>query len=70
MSKPTYEVRQRYQKKAYDTICILVPKGRRSDIASYATENGESMNGLINKLLQSELGIESSEWKSRESLVG
>ena len=70
MSKPTYEVLHRYKKKVYDPICILVPKGRRNDIANYVSENGESINGLINKLLQAELGMSTEEWKKRESLVG
>lgn len=70
MSKPTYEVIQRYKKKAYDPIYILVPKGRRNDIANYVNENGESINGLINKLLQEKLGMSTDEWKSKESLVG
>ena len=70
MSKPTYEVTQRYKKKAYDSICILIPKGRRSDLTNYANENGKTINGLVNNLLQTELGMSTDEWKSRESLVG
>lgn len=68
MSKPSYEVTQRYRKKVYDPICILVPKGRRNDIANYVNENGESINGLINRLLQEKLGMSTDEWKRRENV--
>lgn len=68
MSKPTYEVTQRYQNKAYDRISIVVPKGRRKDIADYTSMNGETINGLVNKFLQTELGMSQEEWKAKEAV--
>lgn len=52
-----------YIAKAYDRINLTVPKGRQADIKVYAEDNGESVNGLINRLLQAEMGLSEDEWK-------
>ena len=56
-----------YNSKAYDRINIAVPKGRKATIEALATERGESINGLINHLLQRESGLTLEEWKKIES---
>jgi len=40
-----------------------VPKGRKADIEDYAKQRGESVNGLMNALLQEALGLTEDEWK-------
>ena len=37
----------RYMKKAYDRLNVLVPKGRRDEIKAAASAAGESMNQYI-----------------------
>ena len=68
MSKPSYKSIAKYNKKAYDRLAVTIPKGRRSDIAEYVAQNGETINGLINRLLQNELGLRTSEWKRKEAV--
>lgn len=39
----------------YDRINLTVPKGKKEILQSYASSRGESMNGLINRLISEEL---------------
>ena len=48
-------------KAKYDRIQLVVPKGKKEVIQSAAQQSGESVNSLINRLIQAELdrmGIE------------
>lgn len=47
----------KYKKKSYDRIEVFVPKGQKDIIKEYAKSNGESVNGLINRLLNQELDM-------------
>lgn len=40
-----------YVEKAYDRISVTVKKGKKAIIESAAKSTGESVNGLINRLL-------------------
>ena len=42
------EATARYNKKAYDRIDIIVPKGKRAKIKSFAQKQGKSTNRFIN----------------------
>ena len=46
----------KYIKKNYDSLRIVVPKGRKAEIEAYARDAGESVNGLVNALLRERLG--------------
>ena len=69
--KPLSDARKRANKKwndenmakKYDRIQLVVPKGRKADIEGYAKQRGESVNGLMNTLLQEALGLTEDEWK-------
>ena len=69
--KPLSDARKRANKKwndenmakKYDRIQLVVPKGRKADIENYAKQQGESVNGLMNALLQKALGLTEDEWK-------
>lgn len=58
MSKTSSEVKDRYNKKAYDTIILRVSKGQKEIIQQYAESNGKSLNGFIteaiNKIIRSD----------------
>lgn len=41
------EATARYNKKAYDRISLVVPKGRRAEIAAHAAKEGKSLNRFI-----------------------
>ena len=57
----------KYIKKNYDSLRIVVPKGRKAEIEAYARAAGESINGLVNALLRERLGQSEEEWKRGES---
>lgn len=45
------EATARYNKKAYDKICLVVKKGKRQVISDFAKARGKSMNGFINEAI-------------------
>ena len=47
-SEAQKEATARYNKKAYDRINVVVPKGRRAIIAAFAQSQGKSLNRFIN----------------------
>jgi hypothetical protein len=53
----------RYNAKAYDRINIAVPKGRKQAIKTYAASKGETVNGFVNNLIRSDMGLTEDEWK-------
>ena len=66
MSKPSNASIAKYHKKAYDTLGLLVPKGKREAVKAYAAAHGTTVNGLCNELLRKEMGLTEEEWKQRE----
>lgn len=54
----------KYIKNNYDSLRIVVPKGRKSDIETHAKSKGESINGYINGLVRADMGMTESEWKA------
>lgn len=55
MPKKQTEWSRAYNEKAYDRISVTVPKGQKAMIEAAAKRNGESVNGMINRLLQQEI---------------
>ena len=64
MSKTSTDVKNRWNKKHYDRMRVLVPKGRGDTIREFARERNVSVNGLINDLLRYDLGLTPHEWKA------
>lgn len=60
----TTEYKRAYCEKAYDRISVTIPKGQKQAIDEHARSKGDSVNGLINKLLRADMGL--SEWPKRE----
>ncbi len=46
------EYRNKYKKINYDRIALNVPKGKKAEYMKLATEQGQSLNAVINRLLQ------------------
>lgn len=52
-----------YNEKSYDRLAVTVPKGRKQAVEAYAASRGESINGLVGRLLRAEMGITEADWK-------
>ncbi len=55
MGKTSSEVKDRYNKKAYDSIMIRVKKGEKDQIKEHAEKLGLSLNGYIIKLIEEDM---------------
>ena len=64
-TKAQIRATNKYMAKAYDSLRIVVPKGRKLTVEAYAREHGQSVNGLVNSLLQREIGLSDEEWKEK-----
>lgn len=64
MAKKQTEWTRAYNEKAYDRLAITVPKGQKQEIENHAAQNGESVNGLVNRLLRIDMGKTEDEWKN------
>ena len=53
----------KYIGKNYDRINLTVPKGRKRDIEYHANRTGESVNGLVNRLLREDMDMSEESWK-------
>lgn len=64
MSKAT-DYKNQFLKEKYDSLRIVVPKGRKEDVEKYAQEKGLSVNALVNELLRDALRMTEEDWKDR-----
>lgn len=51
MSRTSSKVKDRYNAKAYDEIKTRVSKGKKETIKAHAEQQGESLNGFINRAI-------------------
>ena len=58
MGKTSNAVKDRYNAKVYDDIRLRVPKGQKEQIQAYAEQNGETLNGFINRLINEAMGVQ------------
>lgn len=49
------EYQNKYNKEKYDRITIMVPKGDKERLQSYAQKLNLSLNAYINKIIESEI---------------
>ena len=67
MVRKTYtspQVKARWNKKNYDRMAILIPKGMKEKLSDMAFEvYGLSMNGYINMQVRKLLGVSEDQWK-------
>ena len=63
---PTARTRanRKYNEKAYARIALTIPKGKKEAVEDHAKRKGESINGLINRLIREDMGLSVEEWKS------
>lgn len=55
MTKTQQNRQNKYIDDHYDRINLTVPKGMKAKIQAYALEHGESVNSLLNRLLEAEI---------------
>lgn len=63
MGRTSTAVKNRYNMKAYDRLAITVPKGQKQAVEAFAKGRGESVNGMLNRLVRAEMGLSEDEWK-------
>lgn len=51
ISKAQQRATAKYVKSSYDRIDLRVPKGNKDKIKAHAEQNGESVNGFINRAI-------------------
>ena len=59
--------KNKYNSNNYDSLRIVVPKGRKAIVEAHAKSKGESVNGLVNALLRADMGLTEEEWKHASS---
>lgn len=52
------EATARYNKKAYDRIDVVVPKGKRQIIKDFAASQGKSLNRFICDAIDKEMNMD------------
>lgn len=55
---------RKYNEKAYDRLAITIPKGSKQAVEAFARERGESVNGMVNRLVRAEMGLSDDEWRA------
>lgn len=50
-TKAQIRANTKYQKKAYDSIFVRVPKGNKAVIENHAASQEESINGFVNRAI-------------------
>lgn len=58
MSKTSSVVKDRYNKKAYDTLIARLPKGMKDRFKAACDLNGDSMNSILLQAVKEYLGEE------------
>lgn len=61
--KKSTQYKNKYNSANYDSLRIVVPKGRKATVEALAAERGESVNGLVNSLLRVAAGLTEEQWK-------
>ena len=51
VSKAQQDCVNRYVSKNYDRLNIMVPKGKREQLKNHAENQGESLNGFVNRAI-------------------
>ena len=62
MGKTSSKVKDRYNAKAYDELKIRVPKGEKEQIKAHADNQGESLNGFINRAIDETMKRDNETW--------
>ena len=64
--KASTRAKNKYNAANYDSLRIVIPKGRKAAVEAHAKAKGESINGLVNALLRADMGLSEADWKQAE----
>ena len=62
MGKTSSKVKDRWNQANYDEMKIRVPKGQKAALEAFAKSKGESVNGLINRMIKAAMGL-NDDWE-------
>ena len=68
--KSSTRTKNKYNANNYDSLRIVVPKGRKAEIEAFASAHAESVNGLVNKLLRQVMNRSEDDWKRTDDETG
>lgn len=49
------KAKNRYNAKTYDSLRIVVPKGKKDIIKDFADKQGKSINGFVNEAIEEKM---------------
>lgn len=55
MGKSSTKAHNKYIAKAYDRVNLTMPKGKKDTVQAHAAACGESVNGFINRAIDSQM---------------
>ena len=55
LSEARKKANAKYNEKAYDRINIVVAKGRKAELQEHAQQQGESLNGFVNRAIDNQV---------------
>ncbi len=61
MAKAQTRASNKYAAKAYDRIALQVKKGEKDKIRAHAEQRGESLNGFINRAIETTMRLDREE---------
>ena len=61
MAKAQTRASNKYAAKAYDRIVLQVKKGEKDKIKAHAEQRGESLNGFINRAIETTMRLDREE---------
>lgn len=53
--KASTRAKNKYNTANYDSLRIVVPKGKKDKIKAFAESKGESLNGFVNRVINKEM---------------
>ena len=56
--KASTKAKNKYNAANYDSLRIVVPKGRKAAIQAHAESKGESINAMVNRAILADMGLE------------
>ena len=62
--KASTRAKNKYNAANYDSLRIVIPKGRKQTVRAHADGKGVSIIGLVNTLLRNDIGMSEEEWKN------
>ena len=55
MGKASTRAQNKFIAKAYDRVNLTMPKGKKDTVQAHAAARGESVNGFINRAIDSQM---------------